>query len=226
MAFWNRRRAEPAPPLKAIPDTEWVEDVVARLKATPPANPLCFVPLTKGFPATVTPFFSGVCKEEDLSIYLSSDEAASAIRASYDEIIMVGDAAALWAFLNNPRKNGRGAGLYEPPYGLSIDLSYDSESPGYVRYGKAEIQRIGFAGIAKGFDRNGELNEGCPERVQFPVCIVCGRPSRFRTGFHCTSCDFTAQVHDKCIPGRSPLGASVLTIGGSGLRCPKCGARG
>ncbi len=224
MAFWNRRKAEPP---RAIPPTEWVEEIIAQLQAKPPSKPLCLVPLKKGYPVTETPFFSQVSKEEDLSVYLSAEAAPNASHVGFDAMVGVGDAAELWALLNNPRKNGRGAGLYDPPYGLSVNYNYFGESPGYVRYGKEEIQRIGLEGLARGFNRSGELKEGFPERVQFPVCMICGKPSPFAgTGFHCISCDFTGTIHDKCLPGRNPFGGSVFTIGGGGLRCPRCGATG
>lgn len=230
MAFWNRRKAEPEEPPKTIPETVCVEDIVAQRKANPPSRAFCIAALKGGCPWTDTPYYSSagstLSGEDDLHVYSSPEVARKLLPWFADEILTLNDAAELWAFLHNPRrtKDGRGTGLFMPPYGLSVD--YDPEAAGYIRYGKVEIQRLGIAGFARGFNKSGELKEGHPERVWFPVCMVCGKPAPFQDGFHCISCDLTASVHTKCVPGRSAFGGSAFTIGGGGLRCPKCGATG
>lgn len=228
MAFWNWRRAEPKALPRAIPASEPVEDVVSQMKDSPPVTPLCFVMLRAGVPETMTAFWSKYSEdgigEEDLPVYLSREAAPEADETfAKTEILAVGDAAALWALLTNPR---RSVTVHAPPYGLCVNYSLRRESEGYVRYSAGEIQRLGLSGLASGFTKRGELKDGRPERVRFPTCMVCGKPARHETVFHCISCDFVGLVHERCRPGAGIAGRSAFVIGGGGLRCPRCGATG
>jgi len=209
------KKAKPSLVVQAIPATEFVEDIVARLKNTPPASARCFVELKYDGALPETNWGPG--GEDDIFCFTQrslADEIGSARR-----ILALGNMAELWAFFVNPVR-----GTMIRPNGLRINYNYDAAS--YLRYPAAEIKRIGLEGLTQGFRAGGRLKNGQPVRVQVPLCMVCHKPSLGGIQFTCYSCGFSSELHENCRPGANLFGRNVATFGGGSLSCPRCGARG
>jgi len=216
MGLFSRKKSQETPPPPPIAETELVEDIVARIKAAPPAGPVCFVDLE---PGGTLPGTHWSRQGWDVLCFTQRTLAEEMVRYGGGSVLAIGTMAELWALLFNPVR-----GVMIKPVGLRIDYGFDVA--GYVRYSPEDLRRLGWEGFSKGFKRSGELAGGRGTTIHLPPCLICRKPVHAGIDFHCLSCGFRAELHESCLPCANLFGRSVMTIGGGGVSCPRCGARG